>query len=61
MEWGYPAQLFQPTSTFATYEWASSLLIEYTEDEIPQQELEKGPHGKSCDLDTKGMIYLLLT
>ena len=34
------ARLFQPTATVAIFWWASSALIEYTKDEIPQQELE---------------------
>ena len=56
------AQLFQPNATVTTSHWASSLLIEYTKDESPQQESEKGPHSKFGDLDTKYIYftYLLL-
>ena len=50
----------QPTVTVATSWWAFSLLIECTEDESPQQELEGGPHSKVCVLDTKFMFYLLV-
>ena len=39
-------QLFRPTATVATSWWAFSFLIEYTNDESPQQELEEGPRRK---------------
>ena len=50
------SQLFQPTTNVA-----SSLLMEYTEDESPQREPEENPHSKSCGLDTKDMFYPLVT
>ena len=56
--YSHSAQLFQPTATGGTSWRASSLLIEYTEDENPQQDLEESLQIKSCDLDTKGMFYL---
>ena len=37
------------------------MLIEYTEDESPRQELEEGLRSKSCDLDTNYMLKLLVT
>ena len=46
-------QLFEPTDTVATSWWASSLLIEYTDNESPQQKLEESLRSKSCDLDRK--------
>ena len=55
------AQLFQPSATVATFWWASSLLIEYTEHQSHQPEIKEGPRSKSCDLDTKYMFYILLT
>ena len=57
----HPPQLSQPNANVATSWWASSLLIEYTDDEICQQELEEGLHSKYCDLDTTFEIYPLVT
>ena len=52
-------QLFQPTLAISW--WASSFVIDCTEGESPQQELEERPHSKSCDFDTKYKSYLLVT
>ena len=47
------SQLFEPTATVETSWWASSLFLECTEDESPQQELEESPQSKSWNLDIK--------
>ena len=54
-------QLFQPTATVSTLRWASTFLIEYTDDESTQQELEEGPRRRSCGLDKYYMSELLVT
>ena len=54
------AQLFQPTATVAISWWASSLLIEYTEDKSPQLDLEVGLRNNSCELDTTLLLDILL-
>ena len=53
-------QLFQLTAIFCNFLVGLQFAYRIYRKEGPQQDLKEGPHRKSCDLDTKGMFYLLV-